>query len=414
MKRSLFFAIIPITAIVVWYAVSDHSEASKPKNGGEGVNPLQWNQTASDGEVAFPVSVSVAQRGALTKSISTNGTLRAKREVELIARIAGEVRSVSAFNGKFVQAGDILMRLDDREYKLAHEKASSALLAAQVEYRTLSTSSFLGAGDSARVQQELAALQQRFEEAQTALREKKIDEETYQRALREYEANSAYLKANRGDIVANKSGLAQAREAYERAKMSLEWTEVRAPFAGYVADCDLAIGKQLQAGSVVCKVVDLLSLLADVEIVETEAGKVAVGQKAEITVASVANTSFAGKVQMLNPVIDAKTKTLKATIELSSSQIPKRLLIPGMYVTVKIQTESFANRLIVPKAALLVRDQRSLVFVAQSGLAKWHYVDVGEDNEQFLAIRSGIDAGDTVIVDGHYTLAHDAKIRVTK
>jgi membrane fusion protein (multidrug efflux system) len=54
------------------------------------------------------------------------------------------------------------------------------------------------------------------------------------------------------------------------------------------------------------------------------------------------------------------------------------------------------------------------VFVAQQGLAKWHYVDVEDENDQFIAIRSGIEPGDTVIVDGHYTLAHDARIRVTK
>ena len=61
-----------------------------------------------------------------------------------------------------------------------------------------------------------------------------------------------------------------------------------------------------------------------------------------------------------------------------------------------------------------MRDQRPLVFVAQQGLAKWHYVDVEDENDQFIAIRSGIEPGDTVIVDGHYTLAHDARIRVTK
>ncbi|MDL1892690.1 efflux RND transporter periplasmic adaptor subunit [Sphingobacteriales bacterium CHB3] len=89
-------------------------------------------------------------------------------------------------------------------------------------------------------------------------------------------------------------------------------------------------------------------------------------------------------------------------------------LMPGMYATVRIQTEIIADRLLVPKAALLVRDQRTLVFTAQQGLAKWHYVDVEDENERFIAIRSGITPGDTVIVDGHYTLAHDAGIRVTE
>jgi hypothetical protein len=60
-----------------------------------------------------------------------------------------------------------------------------------------------------------------------------------------------------------------------------------------------------------------------------------------------------------------------------------------------------------------MRDQRPLVFVAERGLAKWHYVDVEDENERFIAIRSGIEVGDTIIVDGHYTLAHDARVKIT-
>jgi hypothetical protein len=82
-----------------------------------------------------------------------------------------------------------------------------------------------------------------------------------------------------------------------------------------------------------------------------------------------------------------------------------------MFSTVKLETDILTNRLLVPKEALLVRDQRTLVFVAKSGLAKWQYVDGGEENEQYLEIKSGIAVGDTVIVAGHYTLAHDARIR---
>jgi hypothetical protein len=54
------------------------------------------------------------------------------------------------------------------------------------------------------------------------------------------------------------------------------------------------------------------------------------------------------------------------------------------------------------------------VFVAQSGLAKWQYVDVGEENDDYIEVKSGVSVEDTVIVAGHYTLAHDAKIKTYK
>jgi HlyD family secretion protein len=411
MKRLLFFAIVPITAIVIWYAASDHSEGSKPKHDAGGVSSVPPTTTASDGEVIFPVSVSIAQRGALTKSISTNGTLRAKREVELIARVAGEVRRVNAFNGKFVRAGEILLRLDDREYRLAYEKASAALVAAQIEYRTLSTSEVLAGPDSVRMEHELARVRQRRAEAESAFQAKRIDEATLHRTRREYEAARAYLSVDRGDIIANKSGLAAAQEAYTRAMLDLEATELRAPFAGYVGNLDLALGKRIQSGAAVCSIVDLSTLLVDVEVSEGEAPRIRPAQRIELTVAALPGKVFIGRVIFRNPMIDVKTRTLRVTNELT--KLPtSHSLMPGMYATVSIQTETFANRLLVPKAALLVRDQRPLVFVAQQGLAKWHYVDVEDENDQFIAIRLGIEPGDTVIVDGHYTLAHDARIKL--
>ncbi|MBX2990534.1 MAG: efflux RND transporter periplasmic adaptor subunit [Bacteroidetes bacterium] len=366
-----------------------------------------------DGDVRFPVTVAVAERGVLAKSIGANGILRARREVELLARVGGDVVGVYAQNGKHVGKGDLLVKLDDRESRLAYEKASTALLAAQIEYRALSTSEFLAGPDSARVQEELTRVRQRLADAESAYRTKKIDEAALARARREYEAANAYLLVDRGDIIANKSGLAATQEAYTRAKLDLEATELRAPFAGYVGNLDLTVGKRVQAGTAICNVVDLSTLLVDVDVIESEAPRVQPGQRAELTVAALPGKTFTGKVITRNPMIDPKTKTLKVTIELTNLPTSNSLM-PGMYATVRIQTEIFASRLLVPKAALLVRDQRTLVFVAQQGLAKWHYVDVEDENERYIAIRSGIETGDTVIVDGHYTLAHDARIRVTK
>ncbi|MER3525318.1 MAG: hypothetical protein C4326_15060 [Ignavibacteria bacterium] len=390
-------------AILVWYATRSSPAPSDESEDGAGSLAQQ--------EIALPVRVSRAWRGTLTKSLTTNGTLRARREVDLVARVGGEVVGVYAHNGKHVRKGDVLVRIDDREYRLAFEKASAALLAAQIEYRTQTASEFLTAPDSARVREELGRARARWQEAIRAHKEGRLDDAALARARREYDATVAYLSVDRGDIIANKSGLAAAQEAYTRAKMDVEATELRAPFDGVVGNLELIPGRHITSGTVVCTVVDLSTLLVDVDVIESEAPRVHPGQRAELTVVALADKSFTGKVLTRNPMIDPKTKTLRVTIEVTN--LPAfHSLMPGMYATVKIQTESYAHRTLVPKAALLVRDQRPLVFVAQAGLAKWHYVEIGEENDEVVEIRSGIAAGDTVIVDGHYTLAHDAKIRV--
>ena len=88
---------------------------------------------------------------------------------------------------------------------------------------------------------------------------------------------------------------------------------------------------------------------------------------------------------------------------------------PGMHTEVEIVAEVHKDRLLVPQEAVLVRTGgRKLVFVAEGGLAKWRYVEIGLENEDYAEILDGIKEGELVLVDGHSTLAHDAKIRVTK
>jgi multidrug efflux pump subunit AcrA (membrane-fusion protein) len=89
-----------------------------------------------------------------------------------------------------------------------------------------------------------------------------------------------------------------------------------------------------------------------------------------------------------------------------------------MHAEVEIAADVYKDRLLVPQDAVLVRGGRKLVFVVENGLAKWRYVEIGLENERFAEILPstepgwGVQAGEQVIVEGHFTLAHDAKVVV--
>jgi RND family efflux transporter MFP subunit len=415
----LTVGILVVVALVVLWLVVFPSDGSPPPEPSAVTNP----NLSTPAEVVFPVEVAVARRGDLIKRLTTSGIIRAKREVELVARISGEIVAVPVKNGHYVREGELLVKLDDREHRVAFEKARAALLAAQIEYKQLSAVATVGAIDSAQIREQIVRARETYQRAEGQFERGEISEEEFARARRDYEADIAYFSSKRGDLVANKSGLTQAQEMFERAKMNLEWTELRAPFSGYVANCRLNEHMQVQAGNVLLTLVDISSLLVDVEVLESEIGNIVVGREAEASVTAYPHETFSGSIVAINPLVDPKTKTVKVTVELKDSR-PKRssdsrfarqnlrFLRPGMYATVRLVSDVFRSRLCVPKEALLVRDQRTLVFVAQEGLAKWHYVEVGEENEELIEIKSGIAVGDTVIVAGHYTLAHDARIRV--
>ncbi|RPH37939.1 efflux RND transporter periplasmic adaptor subunit, partial [bacterium] len=369
-----------------------------------------------DLDIAFPVKPAVVCRGRLVKGVTSSGLLRPARMVELVPRVSGEIVAARAYEGKEVTKGEIVAIIDKAEYRLAYERASSALLAAQIEYRTLSTSPFLQTMDTTQARRDLEAARENFQRVRTAYAAGRIDGPAFFRAQREYEATRAYLSVKREDVIANKSGLALAREAYERAKLELEATELRAPFAGRIAAWEAAVGMQAHAGHALCSLVDLSKVLIDADIIEGEAGKIHPGNGAVISCMAFPGERFSGTVRTVSPLIDVKTRMMKATVELAMQQIvrnaPPHLLRPGMFASVLIETDRLERRLLVPREALLMRDLRQLVFTMEKGVAKWHYVETGDENREFVEIRSGVAEGDTVIVEGHQALAHDARVFV--
>lgn len=385
-----------------------------PSRGSRGSGgPIPPGSLAS-ADVMLPVRSAIARKGDLTHHLTTSGTLRARKDVEIQARVDGILTHVPAFNGRFVHRGDTLAALDGREYLVAFERARAGLLNAQIEYRTLSATPFLAATDSLENARHITLELHALDSLRTLHRSGILDDASFERLAREREAALAYRTANRGDVIAGRSGLAAAREAYETARLNLAWTTITAPFDGYVADCPLAPGMHVDAGQALLKLLDLTTVLVDVEILETEIGRVATGQYARILPAGLPGKEFAGKVLHMNPLVDAAAKTMKVTIELRDDPHhgPSLRLRPGMFATVHIETDVVPGQVLIPRAAVLVRDGRPLVFVVENGRAQWRYVETGATNDEHAVIRSGVRPGDSVIVDGHYTLAHDAPVSV--
>jgi len=95
-----------------------------------------------------------------------------------------------------------------------------------------------------------------------------------------------------------------------------------------------------------------------------------------------------------------------------------------MYARVSIEAREFPDRLMVPRAAILERDRRNMLFVYEpgeqnQGLAKWRYVTTGLMNDSLVEILANpetdmVEPGEIVLTDGHYTLIHDARVRLVE
>lgn len=380
-----------------------------PKDKGTGQAEDRNVNTDNLDKVEFKVTTAKIFRGDLIKWVTANGIIKAARELEVQANISGYINRLNIFEGKMVNKDDLLIGIDDTEYQLAYKTAVSRVNSSFIDYR-------LNMGDSLRVSPEAVKkgneIGRKIEQLDNDFKAGKVARDEYEKKSDDLLADMIMSGAKRKDIAADKSNLTSARNEKQRAELNLEYTKIKAPFAGVIGDVDLVNGQRINAGSKLFKIFDTSTLKVEVRVLENEVASLEVGNYAEVMVNSMPGEKFAGRVVNISPNIDTETKTCKVIIEMQnlSSKIK-----PGMFATVNIQAATFKNRLLAPIDALVVRDNRTLVFLVVDGLAKWEYFDLGEKNDRFFEIKEGnIKAGDEVVVKGHTNLAHDAKVNVVE
>jgi multidrug efflux pump subunit AcrA (membrane-fusion protein) len=121
-------------------------------------------------------------------------------------------------------------------------------------------------------------------------------------------------------------------------------------------------------------------------------------------------------VDVISPRLDAQSRTCECIIRFRNEGGRFR---PGMFARAEIAGFIYPGRMMVPRAAVLIRDDRPLVFKVVGDRAHWLYVTTGLENDNWIeitAVHSGgsLAPGEQVVVSDHLTLAHEAKIDIRK
>ncbi len=329
-------------------------------------------------DIAIPVGAEPVRRDTLVLSVSAAGQAEAFARTLLLAEVEGPVTQVMVREGDYVRQGQVLARIDPERYEFELERAKAALERAEASFAELTL----------------------FDE----------------------EIEDADLRAERRRMARARSGLSEAEVAVREAELNVRRATVRAPFGGAVANLAIVAGERVAQRDSIAEVVDLSRMKIEVQALETEVPYLEEGRTARVTLSAFPDTTLIGRVESINPVIDPRTRTARVTVVLSN---PEGAVRPGMYARVRIAARLYENRIMVPRSAILERDNRTLVFLfepegaSSQGLAKWTYVTTGLENEEFTEIVPGegttmLEPGQVVLTDGHYTLIHDARVRIVE
>jgi RND family efflux transporter MFP subunit len=399
-KIITWFLIISIVAVIGYLFLSNSGK-------GKEETKEKYNINLENTAVVFPVKVMKVEKKTFVRWIKSNGIVKSSQEAEIYPQISGRITNSYIKEGTIVNKNAVLLDLDDREYKIALYTANDGLILAQIDYLVLKSQS--GEIIEAKKGEKIKELSDKYLKAMEKYENGEINIDAYLKIKNEYELTVFSTGSKKDTALQSRSGLLRALNEFKRAELNYSYTKIRAPFSGLIADYDLSVGGYITPGKAVCKIVDAANLKVIVGVLESDVKMLTVGREADIIIPALGEEKYRGKIISVSPIIDPEKKTCKVEVGLSN---PNLKIKPGMYANCIIEGEVLPNRLLIPKKALLVRNERKLVFTVLEDKAQWVYVTTGLENEEYIEILSGLNVGDILIIDGHYTLSHNASVAV--
>jgi membrane fusion protein (multidrug efflux system) len=305
-----------------------------------------------------PVEVAVPVRDDIFATYHATATIESDADAPVLTRVAGEVVELLVEEGEFVQAGQVLARLDGERNRLA-------MLAAKA--------------DLDRVRGEL----ERYDDL-------------HERGL----VSAAMYDGLKYDVDA-------LRATYELARLNYDYSHIRATISGVVSSRDIKLGQTIEANSVAFRITDTSELLAYLQIPQSELAKFSSGHQATLEVDSMPDAEFGATIVRISPTIDTRNGTFRATALIDNADGD---LVPGMFARFTIAYEMHANALLIPSMAVVNEDDETSVYVVSNGAVSRRTVETGIASDGRVEILDGLAEDEEIVVVGHSGLRDGSKV----
>lgn len=402
MKKNLKYLISTIIIILIAGGFGIYSRLSKEEK------PEDKKPKTEKVKAIVKVETVLAKKKDLIMEINTTGTAKAIKKVDIAPQVGGDVQRMNVHENSFVKKGEILFTIDDERYQLNLADAQNQLTTAKIEYGIRLKQDKI---ESKQENATLSEIKEARKELKKSFRTGEISKEEFDQKLLELDVQELFLANNRDKILQNASGLSAAFINYSKAKIDLGNTIVKAPFQGYIANQNLVDNDNVNAGETCMQLVDISTIKMEIPVLESEVGDLKEDRKVTIKFDAYPDKVFTGKIKHISPIVDEQTKTCKVIVHIKNEDL---LIKPGMDGDVTIEGKIYKELLLVPKEAVITRDNRKLLFIVEDGKAKWVYIKTGLDNFEMVEIKDKLKVGQEVVITNNYTLAHDASVKVIK
>lgn len=214
------------------------------------------------------------------------------------------------------------------------------------------------------------------------------------------------------DMAASRTGYDAALLELKTAQFELQSTRLKAPFSGKVANIESRVYENINAGKNFMTLIDDTAFEVEFYLIESEMKDITLKSKVQIIPFALGKTYF-GHISSINPLIEKNGTILVNAVIKNDGKLTE-----GMNVKVYIEKE-VKGQLVVPKSAVILRDNQEVLFKIVAGKAYWTYIQTTLENSSSYAViahpdksSATLNPGDSIIISGNMNLAHDSEVLV--
>ncbi|KKO44759.1 hypothetical protein WG68_14175 [Arsukibacterium ikkense] len=310
----------------------------------------------------LPIAAAEVKPRDLSRRLTLSAEVRARQTVRLTARTRGMVEQILVEEGDAVQAGQLLLELEQSEQRAELARATALLKQAELAYQRQA--------------------------------------ELYQRNLSsaaEYQAQAAALR-----VAESEQQLWLTRVAFGR---------VYAPRAAVVSHRAVELGEAVREQELMFELAGMDELVVNFGVSERDVAQLAVGQALSLQLDAMPAVEWAGRIRRIFPAADLVSRFVTVEVALPTDAYNKGVK-PGFLARVNLVIDARQQALAVPVSAVLLDDNQHYVLLVQDNLLVRQRVEVGVERGQWQEIIAGLVAGDIVMANASIDMQPGQAVRI--
>jgi HlyD family secretion protein len=355
-------------------------------------------------------------------------------QVEVGSKVMGKVAWIGVEKGDQVKRGQLLVRLEEDEYRARVGSARGALATAEATLTELRNGS--RPEEIARAQAAMEGARATYERvrelvAAQVVSQQQLDDAKaqYDVALKTYEL--ARLGPRQETIEQARAAVVQAQGDLAYAQTQLEATRITAPIDGTILDRVVETGELVTtmftgdrgAKSYVVSLADLSDIRVELDINESDFGRVSMDQPCDIVLQAYLDRHYPGRVAEISPEANREKGTVQVKVQILK---PDSFVRPQMLARVSFQRAAPDSRgqgeapstgaapaVTIPRSARVERNGRSAVFVVQEGRARLQEIQTNDPGGDLLVVTQGLAGGESVVVNAPPALEDGTRVTVS-